>query len=363
MIRSFLNVKNKILMKNFNSLTKFHKFFSDNKSNSKINSENLTEGDSSINKSFSNSNLGILSRQNTNTFTNTNSNLNSNYFFKISQNATQTPTQNSQEQKKIIILKKSNLPLEENPLNFEAPRLPKEITKNWEHFFKKNTKIPLDINRAVNNFPDRIYKYFFIDMKETFNEKQLLFAIKNIFLHRESNTPWWNVFNNLKSFFNKEKFNKASKLNLMMLYEVAYLNSKEGATNKLFYGFFEKITDAIRFQANKLPIEEMIFVLNSLLKYKFYDAYLINLLFERFKLNDFREIVKNRNNYRIKYFGYEVKLAVPLINIFNKYVENCLLHGLEISEENKITIEKTFKEVRLVINKHIHTIFIILHIL
>lgn len=352
MMRSFLNVKNKILIKNFKSLNKFHKFFSDNKSNSKINSENFTEVDSSNNKNFSNA--GNSNRQNTNTNTNSNSNLN--YFFKISQNTNQTPNQISQEQKKIIILKKSNLPIDENPLNFEAPRLPKEITKNWEHFFKKNTKIPLDVNRAVNNFPDRMYKYFFTDMKETFNEKQLLFAIKNIFLHRESNTQWWNVFNNLKSFFHKEKFNKSSKLNLMMLYEVAYLNSKEGATKKLFYGFFEKITDAIRFQANKLPIEEMIFVLNSLLKYKFYDAYLINLLFERFKLNDFKEIVKNKKYYGIKYFGYEVRLAVPLINIFNKYVEYSNLHGIEISEENKIVIEKTFKEVRLIIHIHIHNI-------
>lgn len=310
------------------------------------------------------SNLSTSWKQGINTMSNFSSNSktfsNSKEFLKISckeisysQSTQSSQSTNEQQRPKMIILKKTS---EENPLNIDAPRLPKEITRKWEHFFKRNTKIPLDANRAVNNYPDKVYKYFFSDMKETFNEKQLLFALKNIFLHRDSNTIWSNLFYNLKNFFYKEKFYKSSKLNLIMLYEVGYLNSKEGSTVKLFFGFFEKISDAIRLQSNKLSIEEMVFVINTLLKYKFYDAYLINLLMERFSQNEFNDIVQNKNVYKIKYFGYEVKLAVALINIINKYIGHCNVNGLEINETNKSMIKQIFKNVRQIIFYYVFNI-------
>ena len=134
----------------------------------------------------------------------------------------------------------------------------------------------------------------------------------------------------------------------MMLYEVAYLNSKEGGTTKLFFGFFEKVSDAIRLQSNKLPIAEMIFVLNAMMKYKFFDAYLINVLFDRFSIEDFNQIIRNKNVYKIKYFGYEVRLVVPLINIINQYVGYCNTVQRTIPQKNKEVIEKILKTVIII---------------
>ena len=355
MLRSFFSFSNrhKILFNKNRNFTNVNvlcisRFFSEKKNKSET--ENST--DTIQNKFYREKNQQIRKIKETNLTQEINSdmsfsrqpqnhtqNTNSNYFFKISPNKEENLSNN-----KMIILKKSG-ENEYNQLNMEAPRLSKEITKKWEQFFKKNTKIPLDINRAVNNFPDKVYKHFFTDMRESFNEKQLLFAMKNIFLHRDSNTLWSNIYYNLKNFFYKDKFNKSSKINLIMLYEVAYLNSKEGGTAKLFSGFFEKVSDAIRLQSNKMHIEEMIFVLNSMMCYRFFDAYLVNLLFERFSYEDFNQIINNKKFYKIKYFGYQVRQAVQLINIVNNYVGYCNSVKRAIPQKNKELIEKILKTV------------------
>lgn len=249
-------------------------------------------------------------------------------------------SENQLAQKPIITIKQANTfgdvweSLAEDLKYMSHPVIKRENLKKWETFFTSQSRPLPDINRAINNSPDSVYKDYFNDLKGEFNEKQILFAIKNMYLQYDPTAAMrhFDLYKELFSRATSSGFDFLSKTNLIMLMEVLHcLNLKENfvwtpSTLESYADSQLKINtvinrsiDGIRVLAPLFSKQEYLFILKVLLDKNVFDIYLVRRFFELHSPTQLENML-DELSYKITYFNQEVKLNATLMYIIDQFI-------------------------------------------
>jgi hypothetical protein len=263
----------------------------------------------------------------------------------------------SKKEDKIITMRGSDSSLDKEE-TFNEIAIPLDmrssINRKWEQFFKRQGRVIPDINRSINNFPNVVYFDFIFDYKSTFNDKQLLFAIKNIFLHKNPYI-FSKTYELLKEiyvkFYHRKDFDLTNKSSILMLMEVLHLyhfdtidpKEKEINVRGKLIDILEKVIDPLRLFSSAMTDQELVFIMKVLFDRNYLDAYLMDRLIKRIMGSDF----ETKMSYKILYFQVEVDLKISVLKFFDKYIKFCKTSF----QNNENTIK--YQEMKNIIEKHL----------
>jgi len=248
------------------------------------------------------------------------------------------------------------------PLNMQKIE---DIKYKWQQFFITSTRVIPDINRAINNKPDPVYYEYIRDLLDEFNDKQLLFAMKNILLNEDLIKGYEMLYIFKDLFFRLKShgtFDLSSKVNIVMLYEVFFLfdlieykmKSEESSINLINGNIMQMIFMIIDYQRFFFPefkIEENLMILKAMIDKNVIDIYLIQKFLMLYSEIDIVNTLKDCT-YKLKYFNTEYNLNLSIFYILDNYVKVCKINfewqSLETTEF-RFLIKRIITEVILFI--------------